>query len=108
MFTIGSAQIWYNIEVNVNITSENEWGNLSQARESIILSPEEIIKSTSDGTVIAQLIGDFSPFELEVAIFLFSLESGKKRCPLVRNHEGSCAAQCPAECHGRGSGSNLR
>ena len=63
MFTIGSAQIWYNIEVNVNITSENEWGNLSQARESIILSPEEIIKSTSDGTVIAQLIGDFSPFE---------------------------------------------
>ena len=63
VFAIGTAFSSYQIAVNVNMTTTTSAGADQSKTETIVVSPEQLIQTSTDGEVIARLIGDFSPFQ---------------------------------------------
>jgi hypothetical protein len=63
VYAVGIATTYYEIEVTLRTTIQTNSGHLQAFSESVTLSVEQPIQTTSDQQLIAKLIGDFAAFQ---------------------------------------------
>lgn len=62
-FQVGLGQTHYDINVEMDMHTVNNQGQQIDSTETITISPSNLLQISNDGTLIARLVGDFSPFE---------------------------------------------